>query len=32
MKNIILEWNEGNHFTDTGIRVGKGFVWCLKNI
>lgn len=32
IKNTILEWNEGNHFKDTGLRTAKGFVWCLKNI
>jgi predicted alpha/beta superfamily hydrolase len=28
----ILEWNEGNHFTDTGKRCAKAFVRCLENI
>lgn len=32
IKNVILEWNEGNHFKDSGLRTAKGFVWCLKNI
>ena len=32
IKNTILEWNEGNHFKDSGLRTAKGFVWCLKNI
>lgn len=32
IKNVVLEWNEGNHFNDSEIRVGKGFIWCLKNI
>lgn len=32
IKNVVLEWNEGNHFKDTGLRTAKGFVWCLKNI
>lgn len=32
VKNVVLEWNEGNHFKDSGLRTAKGFVWCLKNI
>ena len=32
IKNVVLEWNEGNHFKDSGLRTAKGFVWCLKNI
>lgn len=32
IKNVILEWNEGNHFKDSGLRTAKGFVWCLKSI
>ncbi len=31
VKNCILEWNEGNHFKDSDIRVGKGFVWIIEN-
>jgi len=31
VKNPILEWNEGNHFKDSDIRMGKGFVWILEN-
>lgn len=23
----ILEWNEGNHFVDSGKRVGKALAW-----
>ncbi|MBR6090395.1 MAG: hypothetical protein IKP86_10705, partial [Anaerolineaceae bacterium] len=30
IKNI-LEWNEGNHFTDPELRMAKGYAWCLKN-
>jgi predicted alpha/beta superfamily hydrolase len=26
-----LEWNEGNHFTDNGIRTAKGFLWLMDN-
>ena len=29
VKNCILDWNEGNHFKDSDIRMGKGFVWLL---
>lgn len=29
--NTLLEWNEGNHFTDNGKRTAKGFTWCLKS-
>lgn len=25
----VLEWNQGNHFTDNGLRTAKGFVWCM---
>lgn len=32
IKNVVLEWNEGNHFKDSGLRTAKGFIWCLKNI
>lgn len=28
----ILEWNQGNHFKDTGKRVGKGIEWMLKEL
>lgn len=31
VKNCILDWNEGNHFRDSDIRMGKGFVWLLEN-
>ena len=27
----VLEWNEGNHFRDSDIRMGKGFVWIVEN-
>jgi hypothetical protein len=26
-----MEWNEGNHFQDNGIRTAKGFVWLIDN-
>lgn len=29
--NTRLEWNQGNHFKDTGIRTAKAFAWVLKN-
>ncbi len=28
--NCILEWNQGNHFRDSGKRTGKGLAWLLK--
>ena len=31
IKKSILEWNEGNHFRDSDIRMGKGFVWLIEN-
>jgi len=31
IEKSILEWNEGNHFNDSDIRTGKGFVWILEN-
>ncbi len=26
----VLEWNEGNHFTEPDIRTAKGFCWLLS--
>lgn len=31
VKGVILEWNSGNHFTETEERLAKGFVWLLRN-
>ena len=31
IEKSILEWNEGNHFRNSDIRMGKGFVWILEN-
>lgn len=28
--DCILEWNQGNHFSNTDIRVAKGFSWALN--
>lgn len=28
--NVVLEWNEGNHFQETDLRMAKGFAWILK--
>ncbi|OUC50987.1 hypothetical protein B7939_08745 [Eggerthia catenaformis] len=28
-KNMVLEWNDGNHFQDSEIRMSKGFIWLL---
>ena len=30
--NTVLEWNQGNHFKEPGIRTGKAFAWLLRNI
>lgn len=32
-KNVkcILEWNEGNHFKDSEIRLARGISWVVKN-
>ena len=27
-----LEWNDGNHFRDSGIRTAKGFCWAMSHI
>lgn len=29
-KSCILEWNPGNHFVDSEIRMAKGFAWLLN--
>ena len=26
-----LEWNQGNHFRDPGLRTAKAFAWVMKN-
>ncbi|MBR3401694.1 MAG: esterase [Parasporobacterium sp.] len=31
-KEHVLEWNEGNHFTEPDIRCAKGFAWCMDAI
>ena len=28
--NVILEWNEGNHFIDSDLRTAKGFNWIMS--
>ena len=25
-----LEWNEGNHFRDAGLRMAKAFAWVMN--
>ena len=30
VKNCVLEWNSGNHFVDSDIRMAKGFAWLLN--
>ena len=32
VKACTLEWNPGNHFADSEIRMAKGFAWLLNNI
>ena len=27
----VLEWNEGNHFTDPELRTAKAFAWVINN-
>ena len=31
VEKCILDWNEGNHFRDSDVRMGKGFVWLAEN-
>lgn len=31
-KNHILEWNEGNHFTEPDVRTAKGFIWVMQQM
>ena len=31
-RQVCLEWNEGNHFTDPEGRCTKGFVWCVRQL
>ena len=31
VEKCILDWNEGNHFRDSDVRMGKGFVWLVEN-
>ncbi|WP_455075182.1 alpha/beta hydrolase [Prevotella fusca] len=28
--NCKMEWNEGNHFQDNGVRIAKGFLWLMQ--
>lgn len=30
VKRCVLEWNPGNHFTDSELRTAKGFAWLLN--
>ena len=30
--DCILEWNQGNHFKDTGLRTAKAFAWVMNRI
>lgn len=30
--HTTLEWNTGNHFTDSARRTAKGFAWCISRI
>ena len=29
-KEVILEWNEGNHFIGSDLRTAKGFAWVMS--
>ena len=29
-QRVVLEWNNGNHFSDVAERCAKGCVWLLK--
>lgn len=31
VQEIVLEWNNGNHFAETEERMAKGFLWLLRN-
>lgn len=31
VKKCVLEWNPGNHFVDSEVRMAKGFAWLLNN-
>lgn len=31
VKKCVLEWNPGNHFADSEVRMAKGFAWLLDN-
>ena len=28
--DVMLEWNEGNHFREPDLRTAKGFAWLLR--
>lgn len=30
-EQVILEWNAGGHFADSGKRLAKGIRWLLMN-
>lgn len=30
--DVTLEWNEGNHFSQTDVRMAKGFAWILNRL
>ena len=29
---VLLEWNKGNHFQQTGQRCAKAFAWCVSSL
>lgn len=31
VKECVLEWNPGNHFMDSEVRMAKGFSWLLQS-
>ena len=30
-EECVLEWNEGNHFRDAGLRTASAFLWVMKH-
>ena len=30
--DCVLEWNEGNHFRDAGLRTARAFLWIMKRL
>ena len=30
-RECTMEWNQGGHFRDSGLRTGKAFAWCMQH-